>query len=385
MTRPNDTPDQSGRRFLALSAIGATAPFLGTRPLRAQTTNLVEINTIPEKLKGTGEVRIAAYGGTAQDAERKAYFEPFEKLSGIKTRDFAGADINKVKAMVETGNVEWDVVQLSRSTVRNLMKKGDYFEKIDYDLVDTANIDPVYRYDYALDMLVWSEVMAYRTDAFKGAVPNGWADFWDAKKFPGDRALGGAGPSTPELEFALMAAGVPPDKIYPIDIDKAFASYDKIKTSVVKWWETGAVPVQLLTDREVVLTSVWNGRMAAIQAAGVPAAISWNQGLLKRDAWAVPKGSPNQGQCDEVHRIQHAANPPGASFNADPLRLLQQQGCGIRAAEPTGTTAQCAGDQVAASNLQLRLVGGQSRHCHRAVEQVDSGLSSASASWTEPP
>ena len=294
MTRPNDTPDQSRRRFLALSAIGATAPFLGTRPLRAQTTNLVEINTIPEKLKGTGEVRIAAYGGTAQDAERKAYFEPFEKLSGIKTRDFAGADINKVRAMVETGTVEWDVVQLSRSTVKNLMKKGDYFEKIDYDLVDTANIDPAYRYDYALDMLVWSEVMAYRTDAFKGAVPNGWADFWDAKKFPGDRALGGAGPSTPELEFALMAAGVPPDKIYPIDIDKAFASYDKIKSNVVKWWETGAVPVQLLTDREVVLTSVWNGRMAAIQAAGVPAAISWNQGLLKRDAWAVPKGSPNR-------------------------------------------------------------------------------------------
>ena len=57
-------------------------------------------------------------------------------MSGINTRDFAGADINKVKAMIETGNVEWDVVQLSRSTVKNLMKKGDYFEKIDYDLVD---------------------------------------------------------------------------------------------------------------------------------------------------------------------------------------------------------------------------------------------------------
>ena len=44
--------------------------------------------------------------------------------------------------MVDTGNVEWDVVQLGRSSVKNLMKKGDYFEKIDYDLVDTANIDP---------------------------------------------------------------------------------------------------------------------------------------------------------------------------------------------------------------------------------------------------
>ena len=280
------------RAFLTL---GAAAGLAGLHGAQAQeAVKLAEYTSVPDKLKGSGELRIAGYGGTAQDAQRKAYYEPFGRLAGVNVRDFAGADINKVKAMVETGNVEWDVVQLSRGTVHNLMKHGDYFEKIDYTLVDTANIDAVYRDEYALDMLVWAEVMAYRTDAFKGAVPAGWADFWDTNKFPGDRALGGAGPSSPELEFALMAAGVPPDKIYPIDIEKAFASYDKIKASVVKWWETGAVPVQMLTDKEVVLTSVWNGRMAAIQAAGVPAAVSWPQGMLKRDCWAVPKGSPNK-------------------------------------------------------------------------------------------
>jgi putative spermidine/putrescine transport system substrate-binding protein len=277
-----------------LLAAGAAATVLPAWRALAQGAPLAEIPPIPEKLKGTGEVRIANYGGTAQEAQKKAYYGPFEAMSGIKVHDFAGADLNKVKAMVETGNVEWDVVQLSQGAVANLNKRGDYFEKIDYDLVDVAAIDPVYRAEYALDMLVWAEVMAYRTDAFKGAVPVGWADFWDVKKFPGDRALGGAGPSTPELEFALMAAGVAPDKLYPLDIEKAFTSYDKIKANVVKWWETGAVPVQMLTDKEVVATSVWNGRMAAIQAAGVPAAISWDQGLLKRDAWAIPKDTPNK-------------------------------------------------------------------------------------------
>ena len=280
------------RAFLAL---GTAAGVIGLRGARAaEEPKLAEYTSIPDKLKGSGELRIADYGGTAQQAQRKAYYEPFAKLAGVTVKNFDGANINKVKAMVETGNVEWDVVQLSRGTVKSLMKHGDYFEKIDYDLVDTAHIDPVYRFEYALDMLVWAEVMAYRTDAFKGAVPVGWADFWDTKKFPGDRALGGAGPSTPELEFALMAAGVAPDKVYPIDIDKAFASYDKVKGSVVKWWETGAVPTQLLTDKEVVATSVWNGRMAALAAAGVPAAISWPQGLLKRDCWAIPKGTPNK-------------------------------------------------------------------------------------------
>jgi putative spermidine/putrescine transport system substrate-binding protein len=264
-------------------------------PAQAQTAELPEITSIPEKLKGTGNLTVVGFGGSAQDAQRRAYFELYGRLSGVNVRDIAGADINKVKAMVETGNVEWDVVQLSRGTVKSLMAKGDYFEKIDYDLIDTANIDPIYRYEYAQDMLVWAEVMAYRTDAFKGAVPSGWQDFWDTKKFPGDRTMLGAGSgNSPEVEFALMAAGVPNDKVYPMDMAKAFASYDKIKGSVVKWWETGAVPTQMLTDREVVLATVWNGRMAALQQAGVPAAVSWNQGLLKRDAWAVPKGAKNK-------------------------------------------------------------------------------------------
>lgn len=88
-------------------------------------------------------MRIAAYGGTGQDAERKAYFQPFEAMSGVKVHDFPGADLNKVKAMVDTGNIEWDVVQLSQGSVANLRMHGDHFEKIDYDQVDTANINPV--------------------------------------------------------------------------------------------------------------------------------------------------------------------------------------------------------------------------------------------------
>ncbi|HUB48718.1 MAG TPA: ABC transporter substrate-binding protein [Acetobacteraceae bacterium] len=315
-------PELNLRRRQAL-ALGV-ATLASWRALAADVV-LPDIPPIPAKLKGSGELRIAAYGGTAQDAERKAYFQPFEAMSGIKVHDFPGADLNKVKAMVDTGTVEWDVMQLSQGSVANLRKHGDYFEKIDYDLVDTANIASMYRSDYACDMLVWSEVMAYRTDAFNGAVPVGWADFWDTKKFPGDRALGGAGPSTPELEFALMAAGVPPEKVYPIDIDKAFASYDNIKSSVVKWWETGAVPVQMLTDKDVVLTSVWNGRMAAIQAAGVPAAISWDQGMLKRDCWAVPKGSPNKANAMKFIAFSTMAVPQARLSSLIPYGFVNSQ------------------------------------------------------------
>ena len=60
------------------------------------------------------------------------------------------------------------------------------------------------------------------------------------------RLLGAGSGNNPELEFALMAAGVPPEQVYPMDLDKAFASYSKVKRDVVKWWETGAVPAPSL-------------------------------------------------------------------------------------------------------------------------------------------
>jgi putative spermidine/putrescine transport system substrate-binding protein len=296
-----------GRRAV-LGLVGASlaAPFI--RASRAEAP-WPEQTSIPDSLKGSGEVRIATFGGTMHDAQVKAYFEPFEKLSGITVRAFPGTSPTKVKAMVETGNVEWDIAQLSRGSIMNLQRHGDYFEKIDYALIDDG-VGAEYRFEYGLEMLVWAQVMAYRTDAVKGAPPSGWADFWDVEKFPGDRAMiGTSAGGWPELEFAAMAAGAAPDKLYPLDVDKAFASYDKIKKSVVKWWDTGAMPIQLLTDREVAMTTVWNGRMAALQAAGVPAAISWSQGLLKRDAWGVPKGAKNSANAMKFAAFSTMAIP----------------------------------------------------------------------------
>ncbi|MCK1315403.1 ABC transporter substrate-binding protein [Bradyrhizobium sp. 23] len=275
------------RRAIGVISAVLGAPFI-IRSAGAQSA-LPEQTTVPDILKGSGEVLVANYGGASGEAQQKAWFEPFEKSTGIKVRVFPGAQSAKAKAMVDTGNLEWDLVDLERASILKMMRGGDYFEKIDYSLVDDG-LGPEFRFDYGVEMDSYAEVMAYRTDAFKGAAPKNWADFWDTTKYPGDRALW----SFPELEFALMAAGVHADKLYPLDIDKALASFDKIKKSVVKWWTTGAQPPQMLIDREVVMTSVWNGRMAALQAQGVPAAICWNQGLLKRDAWGVLKGAKNK-------------------------------------------------------------------------------------------
>ncbi len=299
----------SRRRILELAArLGLGAAALATfgrllpAPLAraAAPPALPEITSIPAKLKGSGTVRVCSYGGAFQEAQRKAYFEPFERLSGIKVVESQGPDPVKLKAMVDTKNIEYDIGEFDRASIANLLKKGDYWEEIDYSLVDVANIDKHFQYKYGLDMLPYAQTYAWRTDAFKGAQPNSWADFWDTTKFPGPRTMpAGSGGLTPFLEAAALAAGGAIDKIYPLDIDKAYASLAKIKPAVVKWWEAGAIPAQMLNDKEAVLAVAWNGRIAAIQATGAPVEVGWRQGALRTDAWAIPKGAPNRANAQK--------------------------------------------------------------------------------------
>lgn len=285
-----------GGRFATAGAMFAAGyPLLASaQEATPPAVEMPEITEIPENLKGSGEVRVCSYGGTFQDAQREAYFKPFEQLSGIKVIEAEGPSTAAIMAQVDTGNIEWDVAQFDRSGVINLERKGDYWEEIDYSLFDTANIDEARRYKYSVDMLPYAQIMAYRTDAFQ-AGPESWADFWNTETFPGPRTMiSGSGGLVPFMEAALMADGVAPDEVYPIDIDRAYESLSKIRDSVVKWWEAGAVPAQMLTDNEAVLAVIWNGRLKALLDAGVPVAPTWNQGGLLTDVWAIPKGAPNK-------------------------------------------------------------------------------------------
>jgi putative spermidine/putrescine transport system substrate-binding protein len=281
---------------LAAGAGAASALFAGGfRVGAAQETpvELPEVTEIAENLKGSGEVVVASYGGALQDAQREAYFKPFQELSGITVIEAEGPDISKVKAMVDTGNVEWDVAEFDRSSIINLEQQGDYWEEIDYSLFDTANIPESARYKYSVDMLPYATVIAYRTDVFSEA-PHGQKDFWDLEKFAGARSTeAGSGGLTPFLEAAVIADGVPVEEVYPIDIERAYASLSKIKEAVVKFWEAGAQPAQLLTDNEAVMVHAWNGRIAAIQEEGAPAGITWKEGMLQTDVWGIPKGAKN--------------------------------------------------------------------------------------------
>ena len=141
--------------------------------------------------------------------------------------------------------------------------------------------------------ITYGVVLAYNTEQTAGQVPAGWADFFDTTKFPGKRGVwdyseGGI------FEFALLADGVAPADLYPLDLERATAKLDTIKDDLV-FWASGAESQELIGSGEVAMTLIWNGRgWSAKNIDKKPVEMQWNQQIVTADYLVVPKGSPNK-------------------------------------------------------------------------------------------
>ncbi len=236
------------------------------------------------------EVVICSFGGSFQDAQRKAFFEPFERETGIHVREESySGEYAKLKAMVDSGHVQWDVVDvehavLLRSAASNL------FERLDDLNLPRKDILPSALHPFGVGANYYSTVVAFPESG--APAPKGWADFWDTRAFPGPRSLR-RGPRG-NLEIALLADGVALDKLYPLDVDRAFRKLDKIKGAVNTWWTTGQQPVQLLLSKDVVMASAWNGRIWAARQEKPKLGLTWDGGLLELEWWVIPRGAPHR-------------------------------------------------------------------------------------------
>ncbi|MGV8841659.1 MAG: polyamine ABC transporter substrate-binding protein [Pseudomonas sp.] len=243
------------------------------------------------------DLTVISFGGASKDAQEQAYYAPFKAATGhtIIAGQYNG-EMAKVKAMVDTNSVSWNLVEVESPELSRGCDEG-MFEELDYsqipgrtDLVSGA-AQPC-----GVGFFVWSTVLAYNADTLASA-PSGWADFWDVKKFPGKRGLRKGAKYT--LEFALMADGVAPKDVYKVlaskaGQDRAFSKLDELKPSI-QWWEAGAQPPQYLASGDVVMSSAYNGRIAAVQDES-NLQVVWNGGIYDFDSWAIPKGAKNKAE-----------------------------------------------------------------------------------------
>jgi putative spermidine/putrescine transport system substrate-binding protein len=231
----------------------------------------------------------SSWGGTTQDAQKAAWASQFTDKTGINVVQDGPTDYGKLKAMVEAGQVSWDVVDVEGDYAAQAGKKGQ-LEKLDFSVIDKSKLDPRFVTDYSVGSFYYSFVIGCNSDAVS-ACPKTWADLFDTAKFPGKRTFyKWSAPGV--IEAALLADGVAADKLYPLDLDRAFKKLDTIKSDIV-WWSGGAQSQQLLASAEAPFGSIWNGRMTALAASGIKTQTSWEQNITAADSLVVPKGAPN--------------------------------------------------------------------------------------------
>ncbi len=231
---------------------------------------------------------VTDFGGAMRDIWREIAYDPFSQLTGVEIVEDT-SDSALLRSQVESENVEWSMSQQGGSTGILLGQQG-MLEPLDYDVIQRDGLVEGIDDEHALGCLFWSTVIAYNTETFPDDPPGGWEDFWDLDNVPGARGLYDW--PVPNLEFALIAAGVPMDDLYPLDVDLAFEKLDEIRDEILVWWEEGAQPPQLLADGELDICTAWNGRITDAAEAGQPIAIQWNEGSMTFDTFTVPRGAP---------------------------------------------------------------------------------------------
>lgn len=239
---------------------------------------------------------VVNYGGANGQGQRQAFVDTFTKDSGVALTvvEYAGEQA-KVKAMVDSGRVIWDVVEVESADVERGCEQGLY-EKLDWSKIgDKADFLPQAVTPCGAGIFVWATVLAYNKGLVHGT-PAGWKDFWDVKKYPGKRGLRKTARGT--LEFALMADGVAPKDVYEVlgtddGVARAFRKLDELKPNI-QWWSAGAQAPQMLVAGDVSMTASFAGRARSAIKEGNNIAIAWQQSLSDLDFWVIPKGAPKK-------------------------------------------------------------------------------------------
>ncbi|MGE0239010.1 MAG: ABC transporter substrate-binding protein [Parvibaculaceae bacterium] len=261
---------------------------------------------------------VTSWGGAYQKSQEKAYFEPYTQKTGVKVlQDEWDGSTAKIKGMVETKQVIWDIVDVEPGHALQGCEEG-WLEKFDYSALGgkDAFIEGA-AMDCAVGTIVFGTIYAYDAGKFPDGGPATMADLWNVEKFPGPRALRKSPKTT--LEFALIADGVPPKDVYTVlgtedGVERAFKKLDEIKPHVKVWWTAGAQPPQLLADGEVVMATAWNGRIYdAVKNNGKNFKIVWDGQGMDFNLWAIPAGARHADMAKQF-----------VAFTVDPNVMAEQ-------------------------------------------------------------
>ena len=149
---------------------------------------------------------VVSFGGSYQEAQSKALFQPAAKAMGITIKEETYTGIADLRLKVKAGAVTWDIVASGSGSAARAGAEG-ILEKLDYKVIDVSNFVPgtlagvLRRRRRVLDGARLEHQDLWR----QGAAELG--RFLGREEVPG-QALLPQGASAGALEPALMADGV---------------------------------------------------------------------------------------------------------------------------------------------------------------------------------
>ncbi|EJJ26714.1 extracellular solute-binding protein [Rhizobium sp. CF142] len=309
MTTRNSSPILTSaltrRSFAKTLAAGVLAtPFVNRYVSSAQA-----------QAQGTGVVNFANYGGSYGDAMREIWFDPFEKETGIKVNSGVGASLALAKLQLQNpSGAEWDIVDLTNAGYINAVKQGILLP-LDKNLVDTSQLIPEYVGTHGFCYVTFVLAMGWNKATVKES-PSSWAELWDKSKYKGKRSLGVVNTAGDAIEVALLADGVATSAMYPIDVDRAFASLDKLGRDNIVWNQTLQEPVQRIGSNETPVGAIYTGRAIMANRGGANIGFSVKQGIVGGDSLGVISNSKNKKEAFTLLNFMATRGDLAAKFAA---------------------------------------------------------------------
>lgn len=279
---------QTRRCFVVRTGLAAAA-FAGA-------TGFVPRNAVAMRKRriGSGEVTWASFGGTYNQALQQAFVDGFTQATGIKVNLIAGTNLASLKAQLASGNVLWDIAELTSIEYVIAESQKLPLVPLNTNIVKTTNV-PKYavgkygiKYAYFLNTMAWNGNQLSAKQA-----PRNWAQFFDPKRYVGKRSLAQRIDDSAVLEFALIADGVRMDKLYPLNVNRALKSLQRMPKSAFLWYSNNQQVIQQLMNGESQLGMPPVGRVVIANSQGARIGYAINQGAVQSDYLVVPQGAAN--------------------------------------------------------------------------------------------
>lgn len=245
------------------------------------------------------EMRMVESGGKSGESIDVGYAAPFTAKTGIKLVRESPGNLGKLQAMIASGKVTAASFELGSGSMVQARKLG-LIEKLDWAAINPLPIFPEAKNEFGFGYQYFSTGMAWR----KGAkTPANWTDFFNTKDFAGKRAI----PDYPQytVAFALLADGVPMDKLFPLDVDRALKKLLSIRRDISVLWKAGAQAPQLLKDNEVQYAIAWSGRIVEEPTLE----FSFKGGMADLSYICTVKGAPKAEQ-EAMNKLYYEMSVP---------------------------------------------------------------------------